>query len=861
MRFTAPEYLLLLASLIWFWRSGAQSPAGSRRIWRSVTVVLLVLGISGMQIRGGESPTAVMFVVDGSASMDGLPFDPTRLLKTQSAAMRPDDRAGVVVFGADASVERRLGAMLDTARVTSTIDRVGTNIEGALRLARTTLPEDKSGRIVLLSDGQQTTGDALREAARAGSAGVPIDVMIPPDRAPRAKPLVVTRLAAPPSAHVGEPFLITATIAGAPGARGEILLTADDGRKQTRDVTLAADGVSSTTFVERQTQPGVFTYRALAREPSDAFGSLDSGNDAEAGTVVAVSGAPRILYVGSAVPPAGRALPDNGFEVTRTAPDRLPRSARELAVFDSLVLDDVNESSFDSTQTAALAQYVDRGGGLLVLGSPRSLQPGLPADHPLRRLLPIDLRPRSGQRAPAAAIVIVFDKSGSMDDQLDGAPKIEFARQAVQRVLESISASDAVGVIAFDSQAVAVAPLATTHRPDDIARRLRAVQPEGATAIAPALELAARWVGDASLSGVTQRHVLLVSDGRTSTTDAARAQAAAAGGQFELTAVALGDDSDRRFLTALAQGTGGSAHFPEDLRQLPALLAREAARAAGGGVVREPFALRPGEHVVLSGIDTTAMPRLEGYVVGAPKAASDTALLSHLDDPILTTWRFGLGRVAVYTADLHSRWSAGFRAWEGFAPLVTQTMRWLSRRAEDRGLYARVDESGGGMRLVVEALTPEGDYRSRLEAHARVRSPSGDTTEIELRESVAGQYEARLPLTAPGSYVFAITAADPALQSEASIVRGAYWSAERERVGDGVNRSLLAGVANASGGRLLGSGDAVFSQPRDERYFEARPWLATAALVFFLIELLAPAALGLLRARRDRRDERAAEAA
>ena len=43
-----------------------------------------------------------------------------------------------------------------------------------------------------------------------------------------------------------------------------------------------------------------------------------------------------------------------------------------------------------------------------------------------------------------------------------------------------------------------------------------------------------------------------------------------------------------------------------------------------------------------------------------------TLLNRPLDDPVMAAWRFGLGRVAVYTADLRSPWSAGLRRWPGF---------------------------------------------------------------------------------------------------------------------------------------------------------------------------------------------------
>ena len=194
---------------------------------------------------------------------------------------------------------------------------------------------------------------------------------------------------------------------------------------------------------------------------------------------VAVDGEPRLLSISDAAAPL---VAPAGDRIESAPPDRLPRTAAALAPFDVIVLDDVDASRLDLAQRRALAQHVDQGGGLFVLGSARSLLPLDDAD-PFDAALPIDLRPRRGGRAPGLALVVVFDKSGSMDDRIDGAPRIEFARQAAQRVLASLPTTDAIGVIAFDAAAVDVAELRAGHDAAALAERLGAVRPSGSTAV------------------------------------------------------------------------------------------------------------------------------------------------------------------------------------------------------------------------------------------------------------------------------------------------------------------------------------------------------------------------------------------
>ena len=506
-----------------------------------------------------------------------------------------------------------------------------------------------------------------------------------------------------------------------------------------------------------------------------------------------------------------------------------------MARFDAIVLDDVPADRLASPSTEAIANYVEQsGGGLLLLGSPQSLDAAGYPEGPLARLLPVDLRPRGGQRSPAMGLVVAFDKSGSMADLVSGVAKIELARQAVRKVLDAVRPTDPIGVVAFDAAPVIVSPLVAAPDPQRLSEALRAIDPGGSTAIAPALAQAADWLRRAR---VTRRHVLLVSDGRTVQADAERLRAIVRDGGFELSVIAIGADADRRFLEELATGTGGRAYFPDDLRQLPVLAAREAARASGGGIVEEPFAVRAAEHAITLGLDRAGLPTMAGYVVSAAKPGAEPVLFSHLDDPVLAVWRFGLGRVAVYTGDLRSPWSAGLRRWAGFSPLWLQTAQWLARPASDRALRASVVERSDGAHLMVEGDTPSGDPLARAVVRAAVRGPDGNEQELTLAATGRGQYEAPLATPAAGPYVASIDARVPDGSGDMRALRGFYWSANRERRAIGADMATLSQIAQATGGRLLGPTDDPFSGPRPRAFHEIWTLLAAAALLLFLVDV------------------------
>src|SRR5690606_1011948 len=85
----------------------------------------------------------------------------TRALRALDQSRGPDDLLGVVVFGQDAAAIATPTRASIAGRDLDLRLAEGTNLAGALRLAGALIPPDASGRLLLISDGNQTLGDAL----------------------------------------------------------------------------------------------------------------------------------------------------------------------------------------------------------------------------------------------------------------------------------------------------------------------------------------------------------------------------------------------------------------------------------------------------------------------------------------------------------------------------------------------------------------------------------------------------------------------------------------------------------------------------------------------------------------------------
>ena len=852
--------LVLLGIESWYrWRSIANRSAEAfalqaRRApalrWRVATAVCLLLALIRLAVPLGRGPIVAVAALDRSASVSpASQRQSVARVNAMAATMRADDRMGVVAFGGDAVVETGAASQAHLAAIAATVNQAATDIEAGLRVARQTLPTDGERRILLFSDGKETTGDARRQAEYAVGDGIRVDVVPAVARRGRERPRI-GRVVAPVIARIDEPIAVSVDIQGSAHATARLIVYRDDQVVSTRPITLPPNGEATISFTDRHRQAGVHVYRA----------SIDSADDepdeGAAGAVLVATGESRALYVSDAAGSLPSVLASAGFHVTLATPGSIQIGGARLADYDVIVVDDVPAERLTSAELSAIARHVeDGGGGLLLLGSSRSLNAsGYPAG-PLGSALPIDLRPRNGQRAPSAALALVVDKSGSMADLAGGTPKIEIAREAIRRVLDLVPASDFVGAIAFDTEPSVITPLARAHEPGPIVEKLQRLDARGGTTIAPAVELALRWLRDPSVATLPRRQILLVTDGRTSPADAAGLRAAVNGSGVQVSVVATGQNADRNLLRELAESTGGRAYFPGDMRELPSIVAREATRSAAGATVTERFRARAmSPHPVLTGIDLGSSPLFDGYVVGAAKPGATSILNSHLDDPILCAWRAGLGKVAVFTAAL-PRWSQAPRLW-------AQTARWLSRQATDRSLNVELTETGRGVHIAVDADARDGAFPDLVDAHAIVKSPDGEPRQMPLRATAPGQYAADLAASRTGPYVVTVEARDREHGVELRETRGLFWSADRERRTRGTDLGFLKRLAETTGGHVLDPAEDIFAGPRPLAYRDVSGLAAAAALWMFLIELVFPGGidwrrLAVAQSRRSSREQRA----
>ncbi len=807
--------------------------------WRTACLVLLVLVAAGAARWVRSGALDVVAVVDHSGSVASSERDRAMdAVARAKTGRRGADRLGVVAFARDAVVVQPLGTASGLA-APAALASDATDIAAALRLGRAVSSTSASARrLLLVSDGRATVGDAVREARLAGAAGVPVDVLALAGEGvtgPR-----VDRVTVPPERRTREPFTIAVAVRGAPRTVVPVRVSRNGEPFASGQVTLDDSGRATTTYVDAAESPGPYVYRA-----SVAAGAVAG---TAAGGVVAVSGESEVWIIGAAAGPIAAPLIAAGLRVRVVNPAALPDRLAGYHRVDAVVLDDVSAAALRPGQADALAQYVERdGGGLLLAGGPATLASNGYPTTALGPLLPVDLTARRGGRAPGSRLVLVVDKSGSMADQARGVPQIETARRAVSQVIRAMPDADALGVVMFDAAPTVIARPGPRLDAEALDARLRTVRPGGPTRVAPALAEAMRLLRADNVVGSRAR-VVLVTDGRTTPADAAEAIALARRGGIEIATVAVGAAPDRALLDSLASAGNGRAWYPDDGDDLARLVLRASARATDGPAVDETFTPRLQAHPVVAGLAELPWPALGGYVVSAARPSAAVPIASHLNDPVLAAWQAGSGRVAVLTMPTASAWAAGLVGSPRFGVLAAQLLRWLARGAESPDLWLDVSASGSTLRVSAEGAALDGAPVRLRDVAALVQPPSGPPRRVVMPETAPGLFAATLPLSTPGAYLVSLSAVEATSGVERRAARGVVWNGA-EGAASGPDLSALRSIAAASGGRVLAPGASPFAAPRARMVTDASREGVVVALALFLSALLRhEAGVGLSRA-------------
>lgn len=713
-------------------------------VLRTGMLIALVLALAGTRIVRLVDDTTVAFLVDGSDSVTPaqrewvLEFINTALAEAQS-----DDKVAVVLFGKNALVERTPDRLAMLPRLASVVDGSRTNMEKAIQLGLALLPADTQKRLVVLSDGEHNSGDALEAARLAAVRDVPIDVVALPSEA--GADVVVTALESPDTARAGQTVAMDAYIQSSIATEGQMYVFADGELVGTQDVQIS-QGTTMVPVLVPRVDAGFHRFEVRL----EAQGDTEAVNN-RAAALTLVEGPPRVLLIVSHTEravPLQKVLEATQAEVDVLLPAQVPADQVQLRRYAAVVLVDVLARDVPRPVVDALPIYVrEQGGTLAMIGGHESFGAGGWRRSGVADALPVDLERKDTKRKPDLALVMVIDHSGSMSSMSSaGLTKLDLAKEAVYQSTLGMEDGDQVGVVVFDTMADWVLPMQDLPPLVDVEIALSQFFADGGTDIRSGIVPAANALAQVDAK---VKHVILLTDGQASSNyadliDEMRAD------DITITVVSIGDDANPE-LSQIAERGGGRYYRVEQLGDVPNIFLSETVMVAGRDIVEGAFipaVALPGP--VVRGLDD--MPPLYGYNVTEARPTARTFLVTSDGKPLLAQWQYGLGRGVVWTSDLKGQWAGEWVQWEQFPRFGERLLDLLLplRKTEGVALETRMDQD----QAIVDVLLENPD-RSQKEVfiQGRLLDPDDEGIPLGFEQVGIAHYRAVVPVDTPGAYL------------------------------------------------------------------------------------------------------------
>ncbi len=205
---------------------------------------------------------------------------------------------------------------------------------------------------------------------------------------------------------------------------------------------------------------------------------------------------------------------------------------------------------------------------------------------------------------PGQAVEVILDRSGSMSG-----PVFESAKESILKLIDRLAPQDSFGLIAFDDQALVIAPMRTMagHHIPSHRKAVREMQTGGSTDISGGYTMGLRELSRATTdAGAT---LVLISDGHANAGEKdpkVFSQIAAANATKKITTstIGLGTGYDETILEALAQGGNGAHRFAYTIDEAIGAIAAEVDDLLEKSVVNAVLRFTPSPQL-------TTNPRIE----------------------------------------------------------------------------------------------------------------------------------------------------------------------------------------------------------------------------------------------------------
>jgi Ca-activated chloride channel homolog len=801
--------------------------------------ILLLLTAAMMQVTSEKKERSLSLVFAGDVSQSISNEELGRTSEFLKAAWERKEDIPLRALGFDRSTrgQKDPNVLPSLSRISK---NPGTDIERGLSSAYELFPAETFKRLVLFSDGNETTGDALGQALAAKERGVQIDVVELATVTDRD--IYIESVNLPRRARPGERIQVSVRVVSNFATKATLALKRGKAIETKREVEIVpGSNVFDFPVTVKTTYSTPYT--------ADVSAEGDDHPDNNALTArLNVAGAPKIqVFSGN---PGGdpsllEALSVNRWSLNGAPIAKFPNSVRSLSGYDLVILSNVDFLNFGEGPAKVLSKYVgEYGGGVLVIGGTNTSRLREKEEDkekkrkplPIENLLPVTLKEKKKTEPNPPALLLVIDKSLSMARE----SKFSMAIRAAKDSIELVPDRGQVGVVLFDDFPRWAVQMQTAKNRDKIIEDLDRFGVDGGTSIYPAMK-----EGYAALKKLSNKvkHVILLTDGVSISTFDQNAHIIQnmADKKITVSTVALGKESDKKHLQKIAKMGRGRFYYVEKADEIPKIFTKETKTITKTNIVETEFVpelVKRG--TMLRGIEFDKMPSLYGYNSARSKPTSELYALAEKKEPMIVRWRFGLGRVSFVGTDSGTDWARQWPDWEQYAKFWSQVAQ-NTLGDQNRRTY-RLDAKviGENASVTVDALDVNGDFVNDLDLTLLVSAPGSDEPmPVKLKQNRPGGYGGQFQLPEMGEYSFTVKGSSETSAATEGIGR-IFLSPPNEFQHQAPNTALLKSLAETTGGRYNPTLDQIFEVP-EKTFPRSRPlwpYMLYAALALFLVSII-----------------------
>ncbi len=663
-------------------------------VLRCVSVVIMTFILSGVTVTETlpkPKEEAMVIVVDYSDSLSEISDKVESYVGTLLESKAPSTEVRLVKFSGNAvaatsafttdgtaAFEEFCKTSIDGIKPTDSTDISAALDEAGRLFGPGEYDQDKRvyKRVVLISDGRETTGSAWEAAAKLDADSIRLDtITFDVTKEVDFAEVAMLSLGVLPEHVVDAGTTVRLQVKIRSSVDTDGVLHFYDGEEEVERYPVSisvGDNIFSKSYRTSADETGLHELR-VRFEPKRKKDAISENN--ELGTWIKVTGTPRVLLVGSDAQTSK--LYDqvkNVFDTDCCKASDFPRTMKELLRYDEVVLMDVSmdQDLAEHLPTGAdemLNRFVhDIGRGLLTTSG---MTQGTYMSYSDNESILADMLPVSmtlDETEHNIAIVLVIDDSSSMIPgaySQTGSDKFQPALDGAQKVIEALGENDYIGVVTFHQEATVQLELTKPEHPEELielVQNLSALNHFG-TDYSKGLNAARDML--VNFDGARSKHVIFLSDGFPTRGDFSQLPTSMKNAGISVSTIALLTDSGAKDTLADIAKEGGGKAFAidkaEDLDSLANIMEDLTVEAKEPQFINtEPFNPIVGKDTgVLNQVQAANMT-LGGYIGSTVKNGADMPLQTKDFRPLIAEWKWGKGHVTTLMMDLTSPWCAEF---------------------------------------------------------------------------------------------------------------------------------------------------------------------------------------------------------